>query len=238
MKNKPSVLITGASDRIGKSIALFLAEQGYNIALHYNNSEEKAKHTKSEILEKNVKCEIFKADFNMPESLPVMLENVFSKFDLSILINNASIFYENDFKDSGCSHFDKFFNINFKSAYILSKEFANKVTNKSLIINILDTKITQNKTQHFDYLLTKRFLKEFTLLSAQNLAPEIRVNAIAPGLILPPEGKTEEYLNLRAKNIPLQKKGNLNNINSAVNFLITNDFITGQTIFVDGGENL
>ncbi len=238
MQNKNAVLITGGADRIGREIALNLADKGFNIALHYNSAKAKAEKTRNEILSKNVFCEIYKWDFNKPKLIPDLFERISQDFELSVLINSASIFYENDFLESTSDEFDKFFNINFKTPYILTKEFAKKTPENSLIINLLDTKIVKNETPHFNYLLTKKFLEDFTKLSAYHLAPKIRVNAIAPGLILPPPGRDDEYLNRRAQNIPLKKKGDLKNITQAVNFLIENDFVTGQIIFVDGGENL
>lgn len=232
-----AALITGASDRIGKTIALALAEEGYNIALHYNHSEQKAIETQLEIQSKNVKCELFQADLNSPTETIGLLTSVFEKFEINVLVNNASLFIADKLTDSNDQLFDDLFKINFKAPYLLTREFA-KRSNKGLIINILDTNISKNSTTHFDYLLTKKFLKEFTKMSAVELAPDIRVNAIAPGLILPPKGQENAYLTRLSEKIPLKSTGDVKNISDTVLFFIKNEFITGQILYVDGGENL
>jgi NAD(P)-dependent dehydrogenase (short-subunit alcohol dehydrogenase family) len=102
----------------------------------------------------------------------------------------------------------------------------------------LDTAITKNKTAYADYLLSKKSLAEFTKLAAVQFAPHIRVNGIAPGLILPPRNKTNNYLNRLARNVPLKKKGTPNQIALSIQYLLESEYITGEIIFVDGGEHL
>jgi NAD(P)-dependent dehydrogenase (short-subunit alcohol dehydrogenase family) len=232
-----AALITGASDRIGKSIALALAEAGYNIALHYNNSEKKANQTRNEITEKGVACSLFKADLRNPVETKALIEAAFKEFKITVLVNNASLFIPDTFMDGNDQLFDDQFLTNFKAPYLLSREFAKK-TNQGVIINLLDTNIRKNQTSHFSYLLSKKFLREFTKMAAVELAPGIRVNGISPGLILPPEGQDNTYLERLAVKIPLKKSGNVKNISDTVLFLIKNNFITGQILFVDGGENV
>ena len=127
--------------------------------------------------------------------------------------------------------------VHVKAPYILTQEFA-RLCKAGSIINILDTHITENRTAHFDYLLSKKTLAAFTQQAAVSLAPKIRVNAIAPGLILPPVAEKADYLNRLAKKIPLKRKGNIENITHAVQFLAKNNYITGQVLFIDGGEHL
>jgi pteridine reductase len=232
------VLITGAAKRIGKQIAVYFASKGYNIAIHYHNSDKEAIMTKHEIEQKhNVYCEIFKADFRNKTQTINLISKVQEKIKLEYLINNASMFHENSFSDEGSSNLDVFTEINFKAPYLLTKQFS-KVVQKGGIINILDTKITQNHTKHFDYLLSKKFLEAFTKQVAYELAHEIRVNGIAPGIILPPIDKGADYINDLASKIPMKSSGNTYNITQAIDFLITNNYVTGQIIFIDGGENL
>jgi NAD(P)-dependent dehydrogenase (short-subunit alcohol dehydrogenase family) len=232
-----AALITGSSDRIGKAIALALADSGFNIALHYHSSDQKAIQTKNEILEKQVQCELFKADLSNRLETKELITSVFKKFRITVLINNASLFIPDKLIDCNDALFDQLFQTNFKAPYLLIREFAN-IAKKGIIINLLDTNIIRNKTAHFDYLLTKKFLHDLTGMAASELAPDIRVNGIAPGLILPPVDYDHTYLERLSKNIPLKKPGNVKNISDTVLFLINNDFITGQVIYVDGGENL
>ncbi|MCI5144402.1 MAG: SDR family oxidoreductase [Candidatus Electrothrix sp. AR3] len=232
-----AALITGGAARIGKEIAISFAEMGFDIALHCFESENKAQSTQQEILEKNVKCSVFQADFSTPGEIFSLMKNISKEYDVHFLVNNASVFVESSLLDTQYDMFEDIFNINFKAPYILTKEFA-KLTNTGLIINILDTKISQNATDCFDYLLTKKFLEDFTKMSALHLSPGIRVNAIAPGIILPPKDKDAQYLQGLATSIPLKKIGSVDCIKNTVRYFVTNDFITGQIIYVDGGENL
>ena len=232
-----SALITGSSDRIGKQIAICFAEMGFDIALHYFSSRVKAENIRQEILTKNVKCTLFKADFNNTTETISLIKDVCNTFRLKFLVNNASLFVESKLTQKDYRRFETLFNINFKAPYILTKEFA-RLVNEGMIINMLDTKIAKNDTKHFDYLLTKKFLVNFTKMSALNLAPYIRVNGIAPGLILPPRHKDLKYLEQLSKSIPLKKTGSLDGIRDTIKYLVNNDFITGQIIYLDGGENL
>lgn len=237
MQNQ-TALITGSSDRIGKSISLQLAQMGYDIILHYNKSGNKANDLKKEIFDLGVNCDTIQIDF---ECNNIDFEKIFKelsrKINLQILVNNASVFFPSTFETDGDALFNEHLKINFNSAYLATKYYA-KFFKTGSIINILDTKTEKNDTKHLDYLLSKKLLKEFTLLSAYNLAPYFRVNAISPGLILPPKEKDYEYLITLAKSIPLKKVGNLLDIQKAIEFIVNNNFITGQIIYINGGEHL
>jgi len=235
--SKKAALVTGGSDRIGKAIALQLAKLGYQIILHYNSSIEKAKATQQELETLNVKCQLLQIDFKNDRIDTNILDKVDSNFDLQILVNNASDFTPSDFNMPSDDWLHHHFNITFKSAYTLTKAFAQH-KKAGLIINLLDTKVEDNDTIHLDYVLSKKLLKEFTKIAAYELAPNFRVNAIGPGLILPPPGEKMDYLREKAKSIPLQTIGDLKQIQNTVKLFVENTFLTGQIIYVDGGENL
>ncbi|MEE8135850.1 MAG: SDR family oxidoreductase, partial [Thermodesulfobacteriota bacterium] len=113
-----------------------------------------------------------------------------------------------------------------------------KGNNAELIINMLDMRINKIETEHFTYNLTKKALRDFTLMAAKALGPKIRVNGICPGPILPPPDKDIKYLEQIAKDTPLEKPGNPDYIITAVKYLLDNSFVTGQCLFVDGGQHL
>lgn len=230
-------MITGSADRIGKAIAFRLADMGYNLILHYNQSKEKADQLKIELTNLGVQCETLPIDFTQTHDFNSIIKNLFENYNIKILINNASDFIPSDFIDEGSELLYHHFRINFESAYLLTKSFA-KFADSGIIINILDTKTEKNDTTHLDYVLSKKLLKEFTLISAFKLAPNFRVNAIAPGLILPPRDKDLNYLFELSKKVPLQTIGDLTQIQNAVEFIIKNNFITGQIIYINGGEHL
>ena len=236
MKN--AAIITGGGKRIGRAIALALAETGYDIALHYNFSLDAAKDVAQQIDKIGSKCHLFSCDFNNMKQVALLMQQVFEVFpNCNLLINSASIFERARLMDTDEDTFDRHFNINFKTPFFLSKNFAQYCKNGH-VINILDTKISKSSIEYFAYTLSKKALFEFTRMAARVLAPDIRVNGVCPGLILPPPGQDEKYIDNMSKNIPLQQKGNVENIISVVSFLIENKFVTGECIFVDGGEHL
>lgn len=232
------VLITGGAKRIGKTLALEFASWGYNIALHYRSNDDSAQNVKSKIEALGVACELYKKDLSNIKEADSLIREVFDRQnDLSVLINNASIFNKAMITETSNKLISSTMDINFVAPFVLSREFY-KIVKSGNIINFIDTKSAKNYSKYSIYTLSKKILAEFTKMSALEFAPHIRVNGIAPGLILPPKGEDEAYLDRLAKNIPLQKKGNVSLIVNSIKFLLENDYITGQIIFVDGGQHL
>jgi NAD(P)-dependent dehydrogenase (short-subunit alcohol dehydrogenase family) len=235
---KTAVLITGAAKNIGKNIALTLAKDGYDIALHYHHSEAAALETAATIRAYQVVCQIFQADLSQESELFRLLPRVRESFDdVGVLINNASVFKKAPQKDTEPGEFDRHVAINLKAPYFLMQDFA-RHCKKGHIINLLDTKIASRTFSSSAYMLSKHALASCTKMAACEFAPNIRVNGIAPGTVLPPPGKDEEYLRQRSARTLLQTSGSLENISHAVTFLLANPFITGQIIFVNGGEDI
>jgi NAD(P)-dependent dehydrogenase (short-subunit alcohol dehydrogenase family) len=233
-----AALITGGGKRLGKAISLSLAERGYDIAIHYNHSDKEAQETADLILEKGRQCEIFQSNLSDISQVRSLIPTVFEVFpQCSILVNSASIFENIGFNDVTEEIFERDFNTNFKAPFFLSQDFS-KGNNAELIINMLDMRINKIETEHFTYNLTKKALRDFTLMAAKALGPKIRVNGICPGPILPPPDKDIKYLEQIAKNTPLEKPGNPDYIITAVKYLLDNSFVTGQCLFVDGGQHL
>lgn len=233
-----AVLVTGGADRIGKAICLYLASNGYDIALHCNKSKAKARRTAQQIKALGRRCEIFSCDLSNEKNVTTLIKQVTKKFiSLNLLINNASIFEPSTLKSATLLSLKYHMSINFNAPFLLTKDFAN-ICRKGQIINILDTHIIKNQSKHSTYLLSKKALYNLTQLAAVELAPKIRVNGIAPGLILPPTGKGKTYLKRLAHNIPLKKVGKVEFITQSIKFLLENSYLTGQIIFNDGGEHL
>ena len=237
MKNS-TALITGGSKRIGREISIFLALQGYDLVISYNESKNEAEKLSKEIVKKfGVKCEIFKADLRdekQTKELAKFVRNNSTKW--SLLVNNASVFQKSKFLTAAESEMSDNFNIHFFSPLILAKEFAKNAPKNGQIINLTDKNITRYETSYFYYLLSKKSLAELTKMLSVELAPKIRVNGIAPGFILNPidNSSADNFV----KKIPLQTKGEVENIVQAVEFLLKNKFVTGQILFVDGGASL
>jgi pteridine reductase len=236
-KAKSTALVTGGAKRLGHAMALHLAEQGYNIALHYNSSKSDALKTAEAIQKKGVKCEIFWANLALESDALKLVPAVHQAFpNLNLLINSASIFVPNQFGDEDLFLFKSHWDINFKAPYILSCSFK-RLAKKGHIINMIDTNVAKYVSRHEDYLVTKKALGEFTKMAAASWGPDIRVNGISPGMVLPPIDRHDDRKN-RAAKIPLKRIGNPKYIVQTLQFLLDNDYITGQIIAADGGEQL
>lgn len=231
-------MVTGGAVRLGKAIALSLADQGYDIVLHYNSSLEEAQKTAEEIRERNVACHLLQANLmakdELSELIPRALELAGS---MEVLVNSASIYKKATMMETSLEMFESNFAIHLRAPYFLTQSFA-KHCRKGHIINIVDTKISFQQYVYSSYLLSKKALAELTQLAALELAPGIRVNAISPGVVLPPPTRTQDYIDWRCQGLPLQRSGSPKHVTHALRFLLENDFVTGQCIAVDGGEAL
>ena len=235
-----TALITGAARRVGKAMAQHLASQGWNIAIHYNTSDLEARLFCDELVGAypNQQFKIFKADLDLPEEVELLIPQVLQKmkgFDL--LINNASVFEPAKLGDTSTGFLDSQMNVNFKAPFILIRDFA-KTLKSGVIVNFVDTRIVTNQSNFAAYSISKKALWELTKMAALEFGPDIRVNAIAPGLTLPPEEKGEDYLLKLAEKIAMKRPGGLEPILKSLDFILNNDYLTGQLLFCDGGENL
>ncbi|MGE5446875.1 MAG: SDR family NAD(P)-dependent oxidoreductase [Bacteroidales bacterium] len=235
-----TALITGAAKRIGRALSLHLAAQGWNIAIHYNSSQQEALTLQKELksLYANQQFEIFKADLYLADQVEKLIPQVLQSMPgIDLLINNASVFNKCTLAQTDTELFNQNMNINFRAPFILTREFIIRC-GKGLIINFVDTKITNNKSNYAAYTLSKKALWEMTKMTALEVGPNIRINAIAPGLTLAPEEKPEEYLWKMAENIALKRPGGLQPVLKSMDYILENDYLTGQLLFCDGGENL
>ena len=241
-----AALITGGAKRIGAEVALHLAKIGYDIVIGYNTSKKDAENLAKKTQEEfKVNCEIFAADLTKPhqaQQLADFTKKTFSHWNL--LVNNASIFNRSDFLSAPDSELSDNMNLHLVSPLILAKEFAkNSLENankNAQIINIIDKNIGRSSTSYFHYLLSKKSLADSTKMLAMQLAPNIRVNGIAPGFTLNTvsEKDHEKELQKYIATNPLKSKCEIENINQTIDFLLQNNFVTGQIIFVDGGASL
>ena len=237
---KRTALITGASKRIGRAIAEHLAEKGWNIAIHFNSSEKPAADLVKELTSRFhlQKFRTFKTNLSDIEEVLKLIPRVLNDFgEIHLLVNNASVFDSAYLKESSPELYDEQMNVNLKAPFFLIRDFAG-FCKKGNIINFVDTRVTSNKSNFAAYSLSKKGLWDLTQMAALELAPEIRVNAIAPGVTLTPVDKDENYLLNLARNIPMKKPGGLEPILKSVDFILENNHLTGQLLFADGGENL
>lgn len=238
LRNK-TALITGASRRIGRVLAIALAEEGVNIVAHDRRSlEAETAKVCNEVEDCGARSWSVIADLERPEEYETLVARALQAAgSLDILINNASIFLPNTLMDVGFGDLTRHLHVNAWAPFVLSREFS-RLVRRGKIINLLDTKVAGHDRAHAAYILSKRLLAALTGMCALEFAPGITVNAVAPGLILPPAGKDDDYLEQLAQRLPLKRHGKPGDIADAVLYLLRSDFVTGQTIFVDGGRRL
>jgi len=235
----PTVLITGAAKRLGKVLAEFFASKNWEVIIHYNNSDNAAKELSLSLQKKYYGREfsIVKADLSDPEQASALLINQLHIKRPDLLINCASIFESSNIGETNYKLLRRHMKVNFEAPFMLMHEFYN-CYGKGNIINILDARIISNSWSHAAYSLSKKSLTELTRMAAFEWAPNIRVNAVAPGPVLPPPGKDKSYLERVAADTPLKKSVDLNSFLESVWFLVTNSAITGQIIYCDSGAHL
>jgi pteridine reductase len=232
-------LITGASRRIGRALAMALAEEGVNIVAHDRRDlEQETAKVCDEVVGCGAKSWNVTADLEKPEEYETLIARAQrTAGSLEILINNASIFQAGTLMDMGFRDLMIHLHVNTWAPLVLSREFA-RLAGRGKIINLLDTKIAGYDREHVAYILSKQVLATLTTMCAVEFAPAVAVNAIAPGLILPPFGKDEDYLESLAQTVPLRRHGAPGDITDAALYLLKSDFVTGQVIYVDGGRHL
>ena len=238
-----TIFITGAARRIGKEIALTFSEMGWNIIIHYNSSKKDANDLAEQINSVNPdSAKTVQGNLDIKEDIEKILndiENFFPSIDL--LINNASTFYPTPIEEISEDHWDSLIGSNLKGPLFLIKGLKEKLkVSKGSIINITDTNLLKGIANYSIYSAAKAGLEAITKGLARELAPDIKVNAIAPGAMLEPPGVewTEEQKNNVIKSIPLNRMGSEKDIAEAVKFLASSEYITGQIIKVDGGRSL
>jgi NAD(P)-dependent dehydrogenase (short-subunit alcohol dehydrogenase family) len=223
-------------------IARALAGRGYDIAMHYGKSRKQAQASAGEIKALGVDCRLFQADLSKFEQVQALAAGVLEQMPhCNVLVNSAAIFERVGLAATDEAVLDRHFSINFKAPFFLARALAAHWAKNNVrgnIVNILDTRITRQAVAHFAYTLSKKALYEFTRMAAKDLAPLVRVNGVCPGLILAPPGKDPSYLDKLVDAVPLKRKGSPKDVAGAVAFLLDNEYITGQCIFVDGGESV
>ena len=240
MKNK-NLLITGAATRVGKAIALHFAERGWNIALHYFRSSSKAKKLKKIIEQNLVKVVLIKADLKNPKQIENVMPLAKKKLGaIDCLVNNAALFEKDDITNFTTKSWNDHLNINLLAPTILTKQFAKQASKKTVsnIINIIDQRIFNLTPFFMSYTISKSGLQTLTKTMAIRLGPNIKVNAIAPGPTIKSKRQTDRHFRNQVKSTLLKKLVKAEDICDAIEFLISNNSITGQIIAVDSGQNL
>jgi pteridine reductase len=234
-----TALITGAAKRIGRHIALACGREGMNVIIHYRRSRRDALRLVQELAAEKISAWAVGGALDAPRTCEDIIRTASSLCgnSLWLLVNNASVFPGHRLDDVTFGDLAHNVRINAWAPLCLSRAFAKSAQGGS-IVNLLDARIAGHDKNHVAYILSKHLLAAITKMCALEFAPRIRANGVAPGLILPPAGKTAAYLNRLKKTVPLRMHGDPEDIAAAVLFLARSKFITGETIFVDGGKHL
>jgi pteridine reductase len=237
--NGKVALVTGAAKRLGRAIALHLAREGANVVVHYHRSKPEAEEVVTQIANLGRRALCLPADLANKSDIDKLFAETKKEFGrLDILINNASNFLHADFASITEEIWDAALDVNLKAPFFCSQAAAPllKRTN-GVIINLSDVAGFLGWTGYIPHSVSKAGVTMLTRVLAKALAPEIRVNAIAPGTITMP-GDPPELAADFIKRAPLQRTGTTEDVTSALSFLINSPFITGEVLLLDGGRTL
>ncbi len=241
----PLALVTGAAHRLGKAFACSLANQGYAIALHYHSSVDKALTTADEIRAIGVPVFPIRADLTddtqiqaLFATIDSLLADSTSRLDtFSVLVNSAALMKRANARTMPMAEFDSLLAVNLRAPFLLAQQ-AFKRMNSGLIVNISDIAAHKVWSAYPAYTVSKAGVESLTKILASSFAPQVRVNAIAPGLVLPNEDFPVDDWERLVTRLPIKRAAFLDEITGALEFLLKNEYITGQTITVDGGYSL
>jgi len=244
-KTRPVALVTGAGVRLGRAIASALAGDGADVVLHYLTSEQEAAALARQLRARGAKAWLLRADLADPAQAEALVDEAVAACGrpCAILVNSASIFPAGRLGDVTADDLALNMQVNAYAPLALACAFARQFPRPArgplpCVVNLLDSRITDYDAEHAAYHVSKRALHTLTKMMALEFAPRVRVNAVAPGLILPPAGQTVAYLRKLAHTNPMNRFGSPADIAEAVRFLLRSGFLTGQVIYVDGGRHL
>jgi NAD(P)-dependent dehydrogenase (short-subunit alcohol dehydrogenase family) len=234
-----AALVTGGARRIGRAITLALADTGTDVIVHYRSSQQAAQETVARAEKLGVEACTVQANLADDEQRATLLDEAETQLGRppNVLVNNASSFPETTLAEADKAEFEAMMNLHAWAPLELTRRLAERV-DEAAVVNLLDTRVATHDPDHVPYILSKKTLKDVTETLATELAPSVRVNAVAPGAILPPEGAGEDLMQRIAEQTPLARTGNPEEVARAVTYLVEARFVTGQTIFVDGGRHI
>ena len=236
-----NALITGGAHRVGKALTLALSEAGADVFIHYNSSPYEAEATASEVRASGRKAATGSADLGDPAAGLELIEAATAALGpVSILVNSASGFPTDSLESIRIEDWQRTHNLTLAGPVFLTQAFAATLPSdmEGAVLNITDVRTETPYRKHFSYTVAKGGLDVFTRAAALALSPRIRVNAVALGVILPPPGRDQAYLEALALELPLAKVGGTDPVAAAAVALIQNPFITGEIVRVDGGSHL
>lgn len=240
--DKSAVLITGGAVRIGRAIALALAQDGHPVAIHYNRSRAAADATVANLRNLGVRAVAVQADLSDHDAVLGIVPAAAAALGqpVGVLINNASLFENDRVQTATQQSFDEHVAINLRAPLFLAQQFADALPadQKGSVINLIDMRVWKPLPGFISYTVSKAGLEMLTKTMAMALAPRIRVNAIGPGPVLPNERQSAEQFSKQWQSTLLERGAHPEEIADGVRFLIASPSVTGQMIAMDGGQHL
>ncbi len=242
MSNRPVVLITGAAKRLGREIALDLASNDFDVAVHYRTSADEALATVAQAQIMGVQAHAFAADLSVASQCQALMSQVLARFGrLDAVVNNAAAFAYDEPSTCTVENLDFHWRANTAPAVLLAQALHAHLQTRSgvgCVVNLLDQKLWNPNPDYFSYTLSKAALQAATVMLAQALAPKLRVCGVAPGVSLVSGAMTPAEFESAHRLTPLKRSSTPQDIARTVRFLIESPAITGTTVLVDGGQHL
>jgi NAD(P)-dependent dehydrogenase (short-subunit alcohol dehydrogenase family) len=236
-----TALVTGAGRRSGRVVALGLAKDGFAVAVHFNRSEKKARAVVETIVDSGGRAALVRADLGHEEQVKGLIGEANGRLGaLGLLVNNASVFEDDRADTATRESWDMHMEINLRAPFVLTQAFAAQLPGgaSGSVINLLDQRVWNLTPYFLTYTLSKSGLWTLTRTLALSLAPDIRVNAIGPGPVLPSARQSAEAFAAQAGATPLGRNVEAEEILGAVRFILATPSMTGQMIALDGGQHL
>ena len=246
MAEFPLAVVTGGAHRLGRAFALTLAYQGYAVLVHYHRSSQLTTKTVAEIKSFGVPAFSIQADLTQAEhveALFALVDSLLSQPEaqldrLAVLVNSAAVMPRGDAQTLPVEEWDAALDLNLRAPFLCAQQAALRMSRGGLIVNVSDIGAEKTWSRFPSYTVSKAALESLTRVLARSFAPAIRVNAIAPGLVLPSENVTPDVWEKLVGRLPLKRAATTEAVASALEFLLKNEYVTGQTIVVDGGYSL
>ena len=233
-------LVTGGAVRIGRAISSALAEDGYRLVIHYNSSSGPADELVDEIRSAGGEAVAIGADLADSDAVRRLASEAVDAFGgIDVLVNNASVFPAEKLEETDEALWDHTMAVNLRAPFFLIRHLAATLRQrKGVVVNMADLAGIQAWAAYAAHGISKAGIVHLTEVAARSLAPDVRVNGIAPGTVLPPESMSDDEIRQLAERAPLKKNGSPEDVVRALRYLLAADFVTGQTLVVDGGRLL
>jgi pteridine reductase len=234
------VLVTGGAHRLGRAIALALGQAGANIVVHYNRSAEQAQSVLSDLAELGVQSIAAAGDLARISEVERVVDTAVARWGrLDVLVNNAGIWGSTPIGTVTEERWSELIDTNLRSAFFAAQRATPALrASGGAIVNIADVGALRPWRNYTPYLISKGGIITLTQALAKDLAPEVRVNAVAPGAVLLPDDWTPEQTERSTRNVPLKRLGSPDDVAQAVLYLAQAEYITGVVLPVDGGRHL